>query len=157
MTGDTVIGKQAESDCITRHVRRRPVAANSTLRLSLPSQMVQIVPWRFPLAAEALMSTWEIAAVLKYTQRKVRTDFLPAPSLETFSSVFPLTLLSYLGAVCVRVPSSLKAGVELCGASLEISPEVVMRRVETSRTEGQTTFTGVSLFFIGSHSKPSEK
>lgn len=47
----------------------------------------------------------------------------------------------------MRVPSSLKAGVELCGASLDISPEVVLHGAENSRTEGQTTFTGKSLFF----------
>lgn len=43
MIGDTVIGKQAESDWITRHLRIRPVAAKSMLRLSLLLQMVQIV------------------------------------------------------------------------------------------------------------------
>ncbi|KAI3371423.1 hypothetical protein L3Q82_024022 [Scortum barcoo] len=46
------------------------------------------------------------------------------------------------GAVCVRVPSSLKAGVELCGASVDISPEVVLHGVENNTTEGQTTVTG---------------
>ncbi|XP_044049330.1 protein FAM185A [Siniperca chuatsi] len=46
------------------------------------------------------------------------------------------------GAVCVRVPSSLKAGVELCGAAVDISPEVVLHGVENSTTEGQTTVTG---------------
>ncbi|XP_070762896.1 protein FAM185A [Enoplosus armatus] len=46
------------------------------------------------------------------------------------------------GAVCVRVPSSLKAGVELCGAAVEISPDVVLRGVENNTTQGQTTVTG---------------
>ncbi|XP_068168997.1 protein FAM185A isoform X2 [Antennarius striatus] len=46
------------------------------------------------------------------------------------------------GAVCVRVPSSLKAGVQLCGASVDISPEVVMHGVERSTTESQVTVTG---------------
>ncbi|XP_070686440.1 protein FAM185A isoform X2 [Pempheris klunzingeri] len=43
------------------------------------------------------------------------------------------------GAVCVRVPSSLKAGVELRGASVDISPEVVLHGVENNTAEGQTT------------------
>ncbi|KAG8012566.1 hypothetical protein GBF38_020371 [Nibea albiflora] len=51
-------------------------------------------------------------------------------------------LHSQEGAVCVRVPSSLKAGVELCGASVDISPEVVLHGVENNTTEGQTTTTG---------------
>lgn len=46
------------------------------------------------------------------------------------------------GAVCVRVPSSLKAGVELCGTSVDISPEVVLHGVENNTTEGQTTVSG---------------
>ncbi|KAF1386581.1 hypothetical protein PFLUV_G00096340 [Perca fluviatilis] len=51
-------------------------------------------------------------------------------------------LHSQEGAVCVRVPSSLKAGVELCGTSVDISPEVVLHGVENNTTEGQTTVTG---------------
>ncbi|XP_049928708.1 protein FAM185A [Epinephelus moara] len=46
------------------------------------------------------------------------------------------------GAVCVRVPSSLKAGVELRGASVDISPEVVLHGVQNNTTESQTTVTG---------------
>ncbi|XP_073328197.1 protein FAM185A [Pagrus major] len=46
------------------------------------------------------------------------------------------------GALCVRVPSSLKAGVELCGASVDISPEVVLQGVENNTSEGQTTVSG---------------
>ncbi|XP_045892799.1 protein FAM185A [Micropterus dolomieu] len=51
-------------------------------------------------------------------------------------------LHSQNGAVCVRVPFSLKAGVELCGTSVDISPEVVLHGVENNTTEGQTTVTG---------------
>ncbi|XP_051238923.1 protein FAM185A [Dicentrarchus labrax] len=51
-------------------------------------------------------------------------------------------LHSQEGAVCVRVPSSLKAGVELRGASVDISSEVVLHGVENNTTEGQTTITG---------------
>lgn len=59
-----------------------------------------------------------------------------------------LILLLYVGGVCVRVPSSLKAGVELCGTSVDISPEVVLHGVENNTTEGQTTVTGETLFFF---------
>ncbi|XP_040894413.1 protein FAM185A [Toxotes jaculatrix] len=51
-------------------------------------------------------------------------------------------LHSQEGAACVRVPSTLRAGVELCGASVEISPEVALHGVENNATEGQTTVTG---------------
>ncbi|XP_039988860.1 protein FAM185A [Xiphias gladius] len=51
-------------------------------------------------------------------------------------------LHSQEGAVCVRVPSTLRAGVELCGTSVEISPEVVLHQVENNTTQGQTTVTG---------------
>ncbi|XP_042351854.1 protein FAM185A [Plectropomus leopardus] len=51
-------------------------------------------------------------------------------------------LRSQEGAVCVRVPSSLKAGVELRGVSVDISPEVALHGVENNITEGQTTVTG---------------
>ncbi|XP_037624428.1 protein FAM185A [Sebastes umbrosus] len=51
-------------------------------------------------------------------------------------------LHSQEGAVCVRVPSSLRAGMELCGTSVKISPEVVLHGVENNTTEGQTTVTG---------------
>ncbi|XP_029290559.1 protein FAM185A [Cottoperca gobio] len=51
-------------------------------------------------------------------------------------------LHSQEGAVCVRVPSSLKAGMELCGTSVVISPEVVLHGVENNTTEGQTTVIG---------------
>lgn len=54
----------------------------------------------------------------------------------------------------MRVPSSLKAGVELCGASVDVSPEVVLHGVKNNTSEGQTTVTGKSLFFITSHSMP---
>uniref|UniRef100_UPI0037E86DFC protein FAM185A n=1 Tax=Semicossyphus pulcher TaxID=241346 RepID=UPI0037E86DFC len=51
-------------------------------------------------------------------------------------------LHSQEGAVCVRVPSTLKAGVELCGTALDISPEVVLCGAENNTTDGQTTVTG---------------
>ncbi|XP_071358231.1 protein FAM185A [Trachinotus anak] len=51
-------------------------------------------------------------------------------------------LHSQEGEVCVRVPSTLRAGVELCGASVEISPEMVLHGAESNITQGQTTVTG---------------
>ncbi|TNN70883.1 Protein FAM185A [Liparis tanakae] len=51
-------------------------------------------------------------------------------------------LHSQEGAVCVRVPSSLKAALELCGTSVDISPEVVLHGLENKTADGQTTVTG---------------
>ncbi|XP_053175302.1 protein FAM185A [Scomber japonicus] len=51
-------------------------------------------------------------------------------------------LHSQEGVVCVRVPSSLRAGVELNGRSVDVSPEVVLHGVQNNKTEGQTTVTG---------------
>lgn len=62
----------------------------------------------------------------------------------------------------MRIPSSLRAGVELCGTSVEISPEVALHGVENNTTQGQTTVTGQPLVFIKSRfmaqlTKPSNK
>uniref|UniRef100_A0A3Q3WX03 DUF4097 domain-containing protein n=1 Tax=Mola mola TaxID=94237 RepID=A0A3Q3WX03_MOLML len=46
--------------------------------------------------------------------------------------------------VCVRVPSSLKARVELCGASVDVSTDVVLHGEVNSTTEDQTTVTYVN-------------
>ncbi|KAK2842136.1 hypothetical protein Q5P01_012336 [Channa striata] len=51
-------------------------------------------------------------------------------------------LHSQEGMVCVRVPPSLTAGVELSGGSVEISPEVVLHGVENKTTQSQTTVIG---------------
>lgn len=51
-------------------------------------------------------------------------------------------LHSQEGVVSVRVPSTLRAGVELRGALVDISPEVVLHGVENNTTEGHTTVTG---------------
>ncbi|XP_072291594.1 protein FAM185A [Eucyclogobius newberryi] len=51
-------------------------------------------------------------------------------------------VLSEEGAVCVRVPSTLRAAVELCGASVDISPEVVFHEAEKHQAPGQTTVLG---------------
>ncbi|XP_043083252.1 protein FAM185A [Puntigrus tetrazona] len=52
-------------------------------------------------------------------------------------------LHSQQGAVCVRVPSSMKAAVRLCGTSVSISSEMVSSCRETERTsdDGKTTVT----------------
>ncbi|XP_056137953.1 protein FAM185A [Lampris incognitus] len=51
-------------------------------------------------------------------------------------------LHSQEGAVCVRIPSSIRAGVELCGASVDVSPEVALHGKECNTAQGQTTVTG---------------
>lgn len=48
----------------------------------------------------------------------------------------------------MRVPSSLRVGVNLCGASVEISPEVVVHGVEHNTADGWTTLTGELLSLI---------
>uniref|UniRef100_A0A8C6PE15 Family with sequence similarity 185 member A n=1 Tax=Nothobranchius furzeri TaxID=105023 RepID=A0A8C6PE15_NOTFU len=50
-------------------------------------------------------------------------------------------LYSQEGDVSVRVPSSLRAGVDLCGASVDISPEVVLHGVENNTTDSCTTIS----------------
>lgn len=98
------------------------------------------------------MSMWETVAVPNFTVRMVNTQH--KKNIHLLNHGFPyrgLFSLSYVGAVCVRVPFSLKAGVELCGTSVDISPEVVLHGVENNTTEGQTTVTGKPLFFIISH------
>ncbi|KAM4618769.1 protein FAM185A isoform 2-T2 [Polymixia lowei] len=47
-----------------------------------------------------------------------------------------------VGAVCVRVPSSKRAAVELCGPLVDISPEVVLHEAESNTAKGQTAVTG---------------
>lgn len=94
---------------------------------------------------EPSTSTLAMAAVPKSAPRKVNIQFfLPAPLWVIFHFMLCCSLIamSYSGAVCVRVPSSLKAGVELCGASVDISPEVVLHRAENNAAEGQATVTG---------------
>uniref|UniRef100_A0A8C6TJT9 Family with sequence similarity 185 member A n=1 Tax=Neogobius melanostomus TaxID=47308 RepID=A0A8C6TJT9_9GOBI len=49
---------------------------------------------------------------------------------------------SQQGAVSVRVPSSVRAGLELCGSSVDISPEVAFHQTEKLQAPGQTTVTG---------------
>ncbi|XP_015259659.1 PREDICTED: protein FAM185A [Cyprinodon variegatus] len=46
------------------------------------------------------------------------------------------------GAVSVRVPPSLRAGVNLCGASVDISSEVLLHEEERNASDGQITLTG---------------
>lgn len=78
--------------------------------------------------------------------------FLPVPTVTHILLLcLSLILLSDIGELCVRVPSSLKAGLELCGASVDISPEVVLQGVENNTTEGQTTVSGKPSFFLLHH------
>nr|XP_057932104.1 protein FAM185A [Doryrhamphus excisus]XP_057932105.1 protein FAM185A [Doryrhamphus excisus] len=51
-------------------------------------------------------------------------------------------VLSQEGAVCIRVPSSLRADVELCGASVDISHDVTLHQLQKNTTAGQTRVTG---------------
>ncbi|XP_014913405.1 protein FAM185A [Poecilia latipinna] len=46
------------------------------------------------------------------------------------------------GAVSVRVPSSLRAGVNLCGVAVNVSPEVLLHDEQRRTADGRTTLTG---------------
>ncbi|XP_054883397.1 protein FAM185A [Poeciliopsis prolifica] len=46
------------------------------------------------------------------------------------------------GAVSVRVPSSLRAGVNLCGTAVNVSPEVLLHDEQRHTADGRTTLTG---------------
>lgn len=77
VSGDTVIGKQADSliaQWTTYGIYQWLVKANH-LRLALFLQMVRIVSWRFPLTADALMSMWGTVAVPNSTVRTVNTQY----------------------------------------------------------------------------------
>lgn len=59
--------------------------------------------------------------------------------------------VSHSGDVCVRVPASLLAGVELRGASVNIDSEVVLHSTEYKPAENPTTVMGKLLFFSMLH------
>lgn len=59
-------------------------------------------------------------------------------------SIPPPFFLPLSGAVSVRVPSSIRAGVQLCGTSVETSPEIVLHQAERDSKDGMTTVTGQS-------------
>ncbi|XP_034032613.1 protein FAM185A [Thalassophryne amazonica] len=63
-------------------------------------------------------------------------------SIDVYVGDGSAELHSQEGSVFVRVTPLLRAGVELCGASVDIGPEVPLRRVAQNTTEGQTTVTG---------------
>lgn len=75
MSGDTVVGKQADpvnAQLTTCGIYQWLVKNN--LRLSLLLQMVQTISWRFPLTVEASMSTWATVAAPNSTVRKVNMN-----------------------------------------------------------------------------------
>lgn len=55
-------------------------------------------------------------------------------------------IVSEGGAVSVRVPSSVTARMELCGASVDISPKVVFHEAEKHQTPGRTTVIDPVVF-----------
>lgn len=113
------------------------VVDNSALRLSLLWQMAPIVSWIFLRSAEASTPTSGTEPARKFTLERVKQQQKLGPRL-----CCSLMGGSYAGAVCVRVPSSLQAAVELSGASVDLSPEVVLQRAQRNAARGQTTVTG---------------
>lgn len=73
--GDTVIGEQVDQLHIALIWSPSVEAKQNTRGFALLFQMVQIASWRFPLTAEASMSTWETVAVLSFTVSKVNTHY----------------------------------------------------------------------------------
>lgn len=57
-------------------------------------------------------------------------------------------IVSEQGAVSVRLPPSVRAGVQLCGAAVDISPDVAFQEEEQYQVSGQTTVKG---FVNGDH------
>ncbi|KAJ8262081.1 hypothetical protein GJAV_G00161960 [Gymnothorax javanicus] len=52
-------------------------------------------------------------------------------------------LLAEQGGISVRVPASMRADVLLAGASVEISPEITLHKVEQESTDSYTTLTAL--------------
>lgn len=50
---------------------------------------------------------------------------------------------SQQGSVSVRVPSSLSAGLDLCGTSLDVDPQLLLTESEQKESSGLTMLTGV--------------
>lgn len=42
----------------------------------------------------------------------------------------------------MRVPSTLKTGVQLCGTTVDISSEIACQETECTESDGKTTVTG---------------
>lgn len=57
-------------------------------------------------------------------------------------------LLSHSGDVCVRVPASLAAGVELRGAAVRLDPGVVLQRTEGKPAQNPTTVLGKLVYVL---------
>lgn len=52
----------------------------------------------------------------------------------------------------MRLPSSFRAGVNLCGVAVDVSPEVLLHDEQRHTADGRTTLTGELLPFIFSSS-----
>lgn len=113
-------------------------------------QTAQTASSRFPLTAEASTCTWVTVPAPNSTARKVRAHGAQCVLCESCSFVLrpPWFRVCHPGAVCVRVPSSLRAAVELCGATVDVSPQVPLHGLTQNTTERQTTVTGKRLHVL---------
>ncbi|XP_069048525.1 protein FAM185A isoform X2 [Lepisosteus oculatus] len=64
--------------------------------------------------------------------------------IDAYISLFGTAeLLSHGGAISVRVPASMKTELQLSGAVVEVSPEIVLHEAEHNSTADYTTVTGL--------------
>lgn len=92
------------------------------------------------------MFTWEMVVLLSSTVRKVTLD-------QTLTLMFCFTLKRFPGfssgegAVTVRVPSTIRVGVELRGTSVDVQDEAVVHGVKNT-TDDFTTLRGKLVVLI---------
>lgn len=107
MSGDTVIGEQAVSDCTTSHVWYPSVAAKSILSLFFfvvafadgSNSFLKISSHSGGI--DVYVGDGGSAEI--HTQEGKRTVFLPAPYVESFStSSFPHSSVVHRSGVCAR-------------------------------------------------------
>lgn len=96
----------------------------------------------FSQSGEAWKLNWSHCHLDVAFSSLVRLD--RPPLVHAFSCPPSMWMWCWSGAVCVRVPSSLRAEVDLVGSSVEVSPEVILQEAKRHATAGQTQVTGES-------------
>lgn len=62
--------------------------------------------------------------------------------LSAFAFVLSPANVYCAGTVSVRVPSTIKTGVQLCGTSVDISSEIACQETERTSSDGKAAVTG---------------
>lgn len=94
-----------------------------------------------------MTSTLAMAAAQIFRHEEASFPACELAGTQAVCDVCPSHSLSRSGDVCVRVPASLKAGVELRGAAVHVDSEVLMHRAEHKPAENPTTVLGKLLVF----------